>query len=418
MLALALGLAEQPDLTLALAEGRIDASQARAIHDATTALPPTVRDQVVASLVTDPERPARCGRVRPVWCASCATGTTPCGRSRRTGCARSWPGEIAAAAPECVQDGELVAVRGRRVEYACGTLERSGSLVLHGPEPDLAAAYDRLDADARDRPPVRAPETLDQLRYDLAIAALTDGALGLTLTPPRTPNLSPQRPARPRPRARRQVRVDVVVAADTLLGVDDRPATLRTAAGDVPISAAVARQLAHDPTRPGAGSSPTPPPAPPPTSPPATPRPSGSPSSSRSATGTPPASPPAAPAPSSSTTSSPTTTPTPTRGGPTTPANLAATGKRDHQAKTDQLITVTGNANTVLTYHTGAGHTYPSTTPPLHRPITRPTAVLSSSAETPCADCGSSSWPAPEGPWALPRRGAPAARWKRSERSV
>lgn len=51
----------------------------------------------------------------------------------------------------------------------------------------------------------------------------------------------------------------------------------------------------------------------------------------------------------------------PTRGGPTTPTNLAATGKRDHQAKTDRLITVTGNANTVLTYQTGAGHTYPST---------------------------------------------------------
>lgn len=50
----------------------------------------------------------------------------------------------------------------------------------------------------------------------------------------------------------------------------------------------------------------------------------------------------------------------PADGGPTTPANLAALGKRDHQAKTDRLITVTGDANTVLSYRTRAGHTYPS----------------------------------------------------------
>jgi len=50
----------------------------------------------------------------------------------------------------------------------------------------------------------------------------------------------------------------------------------------------------------------------------------------------------------------------PDQGGPTSPANLASTGKRDHQTKTDRLITVTGNANHELTYRTGDGKTYPS----------------------------------------------------------
>jgi hypothetical protein len=51
---------------------------------------------------------------------------------------------------------------------------------------------------------------------------------------------------------------------------------------------------------------------------------------------------------------------TPANGGPTTPANLAATGKRDHQAKTHRILHVTGDANATLTYTTGTGHTYTS----------------------------------------------------------
>jgi hypothetical protein len=48
------------------------------------------------------------------------------------------------------------------------------------------------------------------------------------------------------------------------------------------------------------------------------------------------------------------------RGGPTTAANLACTGKRDHQAKTDRLIQVSGDANGQLVYRTRAGHSFPS----------------------------------------------------------
>ena len=356
MLGLALGLAEQPDLAQALAQGRVDVSQARVIHEATTALPPAARDRVVASLVTNPEdhpddeesgsapvlvRELRDGSV-PVW-------LVPAHKLRPI-LAR----QIAAVAPGSVQDGEAVLARGRRVEYAAGTPARPGCLVLHGPEPDLAAVYDRLDTQARAARRSGAVESLDQLRYDLALAALTGGALGLTLTPPGTASAGP--PARPG----RGIRIDVVVAADTLLGVDDQPATLRTAAGDVPISAQAARRLAHDTdatwrrilTDPATGT--------------ATDLSPGYTPAKRVAD--------YVKVRDGHTSRFPTSAArtleldhitaydhaTPARGGATSAANLATTGKRDHQDKTDQLITVTGNANHTLTYRTGAGHSYPS----------------------------------------------------------
>jgi hypothetical protein len=357
MLGLALGLAEQPDLAQALAQGRVDVSQARVIHEATTALPPAARDRVVASLVTHPENPDPDGQETgsgPVLVRELRDGSVPVwlvpAHKLRPILAR----QIAAVAPGSVQDGEAVLARGRRVEYAAGTPARPGCLVLHGPEPDLAAVYDRLDTEARAARRCGAAQSLDQLRYDLALAALTGGALGLTLTPPGTASVGPP------PRPGRGIRIDVVVAADTLLGVDDQPATLRTAAGDVPISAQAARRLAHDAdatwrrilTDPATGTATD-------------------------------LSPGYAPAKrvadyvkvrDGHTSRFPTSAArtleldhitaydhaTPARGGATSAANLATTGKRDHQDKTDQLITVTGNANHTLTYRTGAGHSYPS----------------------------------------------------------
>ncbi len=50
----------------------------------------------------------------------------------------------------------------------------------------------------------------------------------------------------------------------------------------------------------------------------------------------------------------------PDHGGPTTAANLAAGGHRDHQLKTDRILTVTGNANHNLTITTPSGRTYPT----------------------------------------------------------
>ncbi len=248
LLALGLGLADLPDLAHALTAGRLDASQARTITQTTAALPPTPRAALVASLVGDPSA------VADTDTDAAAESGAPAGvalvRELRDGTVPLWgvpahrlrpiiAREIAAIAPDLVEDREVVVARGRRVAYQPGTADYSGQLVLHGPEAQLAAVYGHLDAGARTARRAGAPETLDQLRYDLAAGALTDGAFGLTLTAPNQP-AHPKQPARPR------VMVDVVVAADTLLGLDQAPATLRTAAGDVPISAVAARQLAHD----------------------------------------------------------------------------------------------------------------------------------------------------------------------------
>jgi hypothetical protein len=365
MLGLALGLAEQPDLAQALADGRVDVGQARVIHEATTALPPAARDRVVASLVTNPDHhpdDEETGSA-PVLVRELRDGTVPVwlvpAHKLRPILAR----QIAAVAPGSVQDGEAVLARGRRVEYAAGTPARPGCLVLHGPEPDLAAAYDRLDTQARAARRCGAAQSLDQLRYDLALAALTGGALGLTLTPPGTATGAPTGAPAGAPagsRVGKKIRIDVVVAADTLLGVDDQPAVLRTAAGDVPISAQAARRLAHDAdatwrrilTDPATGT--------------ATDLSPGYTPAKRVAD--------YVKVRDGHTSRFPTSAArtleldhvtaydhaAPARGGATTAANLATTGKRDHQDKTDQLITVTGNANHTLTYRTGAGHSYPS----------------------------------------------------------
>ena len=376
LLALALGLAEVPDLADALAQGRVDVAQARVIQESTTALAPTQRTDLVARLVSDPEDPDAARTLVPELREAATPIWGVPGHRLRPIIAR----EIAALAPEAVEDAEQVAERGRRVAYYPPSPEHSGALVLHGPAPQLAAVYDRLDAGARAARQAGAPQTLDQLRYDLAVGALTDGTFGLTLThhPPPSQNHQPSNHPSDQPRSRTQpedgtasrtrIGIDIIVAADTLLGLDQRPATLRTAAGDVPISATAARRLAHDQdatwrrilTDPATGI----------------------------ATDVSPRYRPARRVADYVTIRDGHTSRFPTsgarhleldhileydhhnpaRGGPTTPANLASNGKRDHQAKTDHLLTVTGNANQVLTYRTGAGHTYPSRPHPYTEP--------------------------------------------------
>jgi hypothetical protein len=47
-------------------------------------------------------------------------------------------------------------------------------------------------------------------------------------------------------------------------------------------------------------------------------------------------------------------------GGQTAAPNLASVGKRDHQLKTDRLVSVRGDANDRLTYTTPSGRQYVS----------------------------------------------------------
>jgi len=160
------------------------------------------------------------------------------------------------------------------------------------------------------------------------------------------------------------VRVDVVVAADTLLGLDDAPAVVRTPAGDAPISAELARRLAY---RQAAAADPT------------WRRILTDPATGIATDLSPAYRPPARlaefvrvrdghisrhPTSGARTLELDHVTPFdqahPERGGRTTAANLAGLGKRDHQTKTDRLISVNGNANHTLTIRTPAGHAYPA----------------------------------------------------------
>jgi hypothetical protein len=265
------------------------------------------------------------------------------------------------------------------------SIEQSmAALVIRGPQHELAAAAAHLDTTARAARNSGAPETLDQLRYDLAIGALTRGTHGLTVTEPdhtqptdEPPIAAPAetRPAdverspvtqcAPRtmtlPPLRGTTLIHIVVADRTLLGLDDNPATLHTPHGDVPIPAQLARELAHDPdqavwqrilTDPATGIatdiSPTYRP------------PKRIADWCRARDGY--------------HTRFPTSTTRhlelnhihpynhthPAAGGPTTGANLAAEGKRTHQGITEHGTHVTGDANDCLTYDTGTGHTYHS----------------------------------------------------------
>ena len=72
--------------------------------------------------------------------------------------------------------------RDRDVAHHARTIDRPAALVLHGPDELLAATYAHLDHQARTARNAGAPETLDQLRFDLAVGHLTAGAFGLTLT--------------------------------------------------------------------------------------------------------------------------------------------------------------------------------------------------------------------------------------------
>jgi hypothetical protein len=335
MLALALGLQQVPSLARALADGRVDEMQARTIHEQAGALPPALRPELVSAFVGSQDEllaELRDGN-RAVW-------SVPPHQLRPMLHRR-----VAELAPEALEPAERAADRRRRVEHYASTPLQPGALMLHGPDHLLASAYQSLDVKARAARRAGATETLDQLRFDAAIGALT--GTQEKATGGRAAGLA----------------VDVVVDATTLLGLDERVGTLCTPSGDVPISAGLARRLAHDAASwrrvlcdPSTGVA-----------------------IDVSARYHPPPRMAAfCTVRDGHTSRFPTSSARnleldhvaaydhgdPSKGGPTTAANLACNGKRDHQAKTDRLVTVTGDANEVLTYRTRAGHTYRS---PPHR---------------------------------------------------
>ena len=248
-LALALGLDAHPALADALAQGRIDEAQAGVIYDHAAALPRPKAARLVQSVVADP--------------AAGPAGADVLVKELRDGGASVWSipahqlrpiltAAVADLAPETLQPAAEVVRRDRHVAHYARTIDRTAALVLHGPDELLAATYAHLDHQARTARNGGAPETLDQLRFDLAVGHLTAGAFGLTLVP-KTGATSPARDTHAKKRRRRlrsragATLINVTVADRTLLGLDNHPAVLHTPTGDVPIPAELARALAHDP---------------------------------------------------------------------------------------------------------------------------------------------------------------------------
>jgi hypothetical protein len=158
-----------------------------------------------------------------------------------------------------------------------------------------------------------------------------------------------------------QVMMNVTTFGTTLLDLDDHPAVLHGPAGPQPLSAQLARQIAHDPAL-------------------STWRRILLDPSTGVATDVSPAYPPPPrmaefvrvrdghrsrfPTSGATRTESDHVKPfdrrNPSAGGQTTSANLASAGRRDHHLKTDGGLSVSGDANESLTYRTSAGREFTS----------------------------------------------------------
>jgi hypothetical protein len=226
---------------------------------------------------------------------------------------------------------------------------------------DLAsAAYCSLDRAARAARRAGDPRNLDQLRADIAIGHLTEGQYGtrvIRTTETTAPTENPDTIALPRPAG---ALLHLTMAATTVLGLDDYPATLHGPTGQIPVPAEIGREIAHrDNTRwrrllcdPATGI--------------ATDL-SGSYRPPRRLANF-------VRARDGHITRFPTSCAThleldhiepynhahPADGGQTTAANLSSDGQRDHHLVTDRVITVTGNANDTLTITTRSGRSYAS----------------------------------------------------------
>ena len=272
--------------------------------------------------------------------------------------------EVAELEPEALREKARQATDERRVVFDAQP-DFSAELHVRTEAPAAASAYRNLDRTARALKANGDTRTLDQLRTDIAIGWLTEGAFGTLVTRPSGRRLP--RGETPDPSATEiclpqstEPLIQQTMAMTTLLGLDDAPATLHGPSGPIPMPAEVARELAgrsgarwqrllYDPAtgiatdlsrtyRPTEGMS----------------------AFVRARDG--------------HRTRLPVSNAThieldhvdeydhgdPRAGGPTTPTNLASVGAREHHLKTDRVIDVTGDANDSLTITTPAGRTYDS----------------------------------------------------------
>jgi hypothetical protein len=369
-------LAEHPALLMALATGKVDEGQAQVILTGVRELPAVAdRAEVVARLVGpapgEPDRPL----VRELRRPGALIWQLTAGRLR--GIVAREVHEVDAEAAR--RAAELA--RDRRRVWQRPVEHSMGELTVHGAAEETSACWASIDDGARAARASGDARSLDQLRADIAVGRLS---LGLFGAPPTLADCDAVidggapaergsgRPVSGRPDSgsRPRILVNLTMAVETHLGLDDRPATLHSdTAGPIPLPAHIARALARDPDRTFLRRVLTAP---------ATGvawdvsgryRPSAAmaafvaardgyrsrlPVSGASRIETdhvvaydharPP------------------------QGGPTTPSNLQSLGHRDHRWKTIGTLRVTGNANDVLEIRTPAGKTYLSYPEPYHDP--------------------------------------------------
>lgn len=354
-------LAEHPALGRALASGRLDRRRAEIILSETTLLTDGAdRRAVIRMIVGDGTHAAdaadnREGLIRELrrpGTSLIQLSPSKVGRAVRRECHRRDP-QLAATR-------EAAATRSRGLAFGTRS-DAQAELVLTGPACEVAAAYTNVDQAARAARSAGDPRNLDQLRHDLAVGWLTEGAFGtLVVRPDQQRAREPQgKPAvLPRPR---QVLTVIAMSDRTALGLDDEPATLFGPDGQVPLPAAVGRAIAHDPElstwlglytdpRTGVARDVSPGYRPPPRQRRFVTLRDGM----RSRL------------PSSSSTRieldhvQPYDHEDPPAGGQTTPSGLACAGLREHHLKTDGALSVVGDANGPLTYRTHTGHAYVS----------------------------------------------------------
>lgn len=153
----------------------------------------------------------------PVLAAGCVTVPQLRRRVRRA---------VLALDPSTAEERHQRAAAERRVEYHPGE-DGTAALTAILPAPEAQSIYTRLTTAAK-LFPSEDTRTLDQKRADLLIDAMLSGLpLG----------------ALPQPQGRRRPVINVLVNADTLLGLDDQPGHLT---GYGPITAHTARRLAAD----------------------------------------------------------------------------------------------------------------------------------------------------------------------------
>jgi hypothetical protein len=198
---------ELPRTLAAVADGSISAAHANVLAEAVWRLP-AERPELPAAL--------EAAVLPPVLAAGCVTVPQLQRRVRPA---------VLALDPSTAEQRHQRALAERRIEYRP---EDDGMAALYAllPAAEARLIYTRLTTATKLLPP-EDPRTLDQKRADLFIDGLLSGL---------------PEDALPQPQGRRPA-IQVTVAADTLLGLDDQPGHLT---GYGPITAGTARRLAAD----------------------------------------------------------------------------------------------------------------------------------------------------------------------------